>query len=157
MTVGGRGEPREGGGGARDDEGEIVLSIVVPVYNQGHSVVANLLAVRERTAASLPGASEVIAVSDGSFDETAAEMLAARSEWLRVIHYDRNLGKGYAVKVGALAARGRWIAYVDADLDIDPAALAGISPPLPSASVSTSRSGRSVTPTSVVHYPAPAG
>jgi hypothetical protein len=44
---------------------------------------------------------------------------------VRVLHYDRNLGKGYAIKTGALDARGRWIGYVDADLDLDPAAFPG--------------------------------
>ncbi len=42
---------------------------------------------------------------------------------MRVIHYDRNLGKGYAVKLGALAAEGDWVALVDADLDLDPSAV----------------------------------
>ena len=45
---------------------------------------------------------------------------------MRVIHYDRNLGKGYAVKLGALAARGDWIALVDADLDLDPGGDPGV-------------------------------
>jgi hypothetical protein len=40
-----------------------------------------------------------------------------------VLHYDRNLGKGYAVKAGALAAHGEWIGLVDSDLDLDPAAV----------------------------------
>ena len=40
-----------------------------------------------------------------------------------MIHYDRNLGKGYALKVGVLAARGRFVAFIDADLDLDPASL----------------------------------
>ena len=40
-----------------------------------------------------------------------------------MIHYDRNLGKGYAVKVGALASRGDWVALIDADLDLDPASV----------------------------------
>ena len=52
-----------------------------------------------------------------------ARQALAESGLARVIHYDRNLGKGYAVKTGALAARGRYISYVDADLDLDPASI----------------------------------
>lgn len=136
--------------GGRD--ASVLLSIVVPVYNQGRSIAANLIAIRDRTAA-LPGASEVIAVSDGSVDETAAEILAARSDWLRVIHYDRNLGKGYAVKVGALAARGRWIAYVDADLDLDPSALPEFLAVAQDDDLDFAI-GSKRHPDSVVHYPA---
>jgi hypothetical protein len=61
---------------------------------------------------------EVIVVSDGS-----EEALAEDTELAAVIHYDRNLGKGYAVKAGALSARGKFISYVDADLDLDPSAI----------------------------------
>ena len=43
----------------------------------------------------------MIVVSDGSIDETAEQLMAARGDLgFRVIHYDRNLGKGYAVKAG---------------------------------------------------------
>jgi glycosyltransferase involved in cell wall biosynthesis len=100
-----------------------VLSVVVPVYNQAASIVENVEEIRRRVARGLAEAVELIVVSDGSIDRTAERLLAARDEDLRVIHYDRNLGKGYALKAGALAARGEWISYVDADLDLDPGAL----------------------------------
>jgi hypothetical protein len=82
--------------------------------------------IRRRAAAGLADEDvELVVVSDGSIDGTAERLLAAREPTLRVIHYDRNLGKGYAVKAGALSAAGEWIALVDADLDLDPAAVPG--------------------------------
>ena len=99
------------------------LSVVVPVYNQAGSIVGNLATIRRRVAEGLGEPFEVIVVSDGSIDRTEERLIESRSDALRVIHYDRNLGKGYAVKVGALAATGEWIAYVDADLDLDPASI----------------------------------
>jgi glycosyltransferase involved in cell wall biosynthesis len=93
----------------------------VPVYNGGEGIVENVdvirLAVSERVEED---ELELIVVSDGSIDGTAERLLESRSDRLRVIHYDRNLGKGYAVKAGALASRGSWVALVDADLDLDP-------------------------------------
>ena len=102
-----------------------VLSVVVPVYNGGPAIVENVEVIRKRAGEGLAADElELIVVSDGSIDGTAERLLAARSDVaMRVIHYDRNLGKGYAVKIGALAARGAWIALVDADLDLDPAAI----------------------------------
>jgi glycosyltransferase involved in cell wall biosynthesis len=99
-----------------------LLTAVVPVYNGGEEVVENVTVIQRALAKGLPGAEvEVIVVSDGSIDDTADHLLAARSEaGIRVIHYDRNLGKGYAVKAGALASHGAWVALVDADLDVDP-------------------------------------
>lgn len=103
----------------------MLLTVVIPVYNGGDEIVANVELIRSRVAEGLPHEElEVIVVSDGSIDGTAERLLESRAEkGIRVIHYDRNLGKGYAVKAGALAARGAWIALVDADLDLDPASI----------------------------------
>ncbi len=104
---------------------EPVLTAVLPVYNGGEEIVENVGVIRRVLAEGLPGEDvEVIVVSDGSIDETAEQLLAARGEaGFRVIHYDRNLGKGYAVKAGALASQGEWVALIDADLDLDPASV----------------------------------
>jgi glycosyltransferase involved in cell wall biosynthesis len=98
---------------------------VVPVYNGGDEIVANVEQIRRVVATGLPGEEiELIVVSDGSIDGTAERLLESRGDQgIRVIHYDRNLGKGYAVKAGALASHGEWVALVDADLDLDPAAI----------------------------------
>lgn len=99
-----------------------LLSVVVPVYNGGEQIVENVTVIQRALASGLPGEEiEVIVVSDGSIDDTEEYLLAARNTAdLRVIHYDRNLGKGYAVKAGALASHGAWVALVDSDLDLDP-------------------------------------
>lgn len=102
-----------------------LLSVVVPVFNQASSIIGNLDVIRARVSEELQGDFEIVVVSDGSIDDTEGELLggAPRGSF-RVFHYDRNLGKGYAVKLGALEARGDWIGFVDADLDLDPASLA---------------------------------
>jgi glycosyltransferase involved in cell wall biosynthesis len=101
-----------------------LLSVIVPVFNQAASIVANLQTIRERIGESLDGDFEIVVVSDGSIDTTEDELVAqAPAGAFRVFHYDRNLGKGYAIKLGALEAHGEWIGFVDADLDLDPADL----------------------------------
>jgi glycosyltransferase involved in cell wall biosynthesis len=131
-----------------------LVTVVVPVYNGGEEIVDNVGVIRRAVTGGLAGEDvEVVVVSDGSIDGTDERLLAARSDVdMRVIHYDRNLGKGYAVKLGALAADGRWIAIVDADLDLDPAAI-------PSYVEAARRErldfaiGSKRHPDSVVHYP----
>ena len=102
-----------------------LLTTVVPVYNGGEEIVENVMAIQRAVAEGLGGDDfELIVVSDGSLDDSGERLLAARSRvGIRVIHYDRNLGKGYAVKVGALASHGEWVALVDSDLDLDPSAV----------------------------------
>jgi glycosyltransferase involved in cell wall biosynthesis len=103
------------------------LSVVVPVYNGGDEIVENVTVIRRAAAGDLPPEDvQLIVVSDGSIDGTTERLLEAQSDVdMHVIHYDRNGGKGYAVKLGALEATGAWIAVVDADLDLDPSAIPG--------------------------------
>lgn len=112
-----------GGSAGAGPPAEIALSVVVPVYNLAGSIAQNVRVIRDRVAAGMDGRIEVIVVSDGSVDRTEEELLESELDNVRVLHYDRNLGKGYAVKIGALESRGRWVAYCDADLDLDPASL----------------------------------
>jgi glycosyltransferase involved in cell wall biosynthesis len=100
---------------------ELLLSVVVPVFNQESAIAENVETIRRAVGEGLGAPFELIVVSDGSIDRTAERVLEGAAEGVRVIHYDRNLGKGYAIKVGALEARGRYIGYIDADLDLDPA------------------------------------
>ena len=101
----------------------VALSVVVPVYNQEAAIAENVVVIRDRISARVEGGVELVVVSDGSLDRTQERLIEAGHEGVRIIHYDRNLGKGYAIKVGVLAATGEWIAYVDADLDLDPSKL----------------------------------
>jgi glycosyltransferase involved in cell wall biosynthesis len=119
-------EPRSAGREASSSARSVPqLSVVVPVFNQGASIVENIRTIRERVAEGLDAPFELIVVSDGSIDATEDELLASSGQGdFRVFHYDRNLGKGYAVKLGALEARGSWVGFIDADLDLDPRGLA---------------------------------
>jgi len=106
----------------RSSESGPLLSVVTPVYNGAGFIAENVETIRSEFARS--GVSyELIVVSDGSVDDTAGRALAAGHSEVRVLHYDRNVGKGYAVKLGLLAARGDYVGFIDSDLDLHPAEL----------------------------------
>jgi dolichyl-phosphate beta-glucosyltransferase len=95
------------------------VSVIIPAYNEAARLGKTLLAVVDYLRQSSPGA-EVIVVDDGSSDQTselAREALAnARGLRTSVISYKSNLGKGRAVRLGLLAARGDVTLFSDADL-----------------------------------------
>jgi glycosyltransferase involved in cell wall biosynthesis len=108
---------------------EPLLSIIVPVYNEG----ATIAAVLDRLLSiSLPLPREIIAVNDGSRDGTRAALdeAAARSSLITVIHQERNGGKGKALRTALARTRGSIVAIQDADLELDPAQLAELVMPL---------------------------
>ena len=95
------------------------LSIVIPAYNEAVRLGNTLATVVDYMRENYPQG-EVIVVDDGSSDGTATlarQTLAGRGT-LRtsVISYKSNLGKGRAVRLGLLAARGEVVLFSDADL-----------------------------------------
>ncbi len=94
---------------------EPYLSIVIPAYNEALRIESTLEKLR-RYSNSKSFSVEVIVVDDGSNDGTF-EVVAAFPE-VRLLHNDRNHGKGFAVRQGATEARGRFILMSDADLSV---------------------------------------
>ena len=95
------------------------LSIIIPAYNEADRLGKTLETVVDYMRKDHPQG-EIIVVDDGSSDQTAilARQLLAGRDPLRtsVISYKSNLGKGRAVRLGLLAARGEVALFSDADL-----------------------------------------
>jgi len=95
---------------------EVKLSVIVPAYNEEDRIrpmlAETLLFLDSRPK---PFSYEVIVVDDGSSDKTYAVVEAMKRREIRYVELKRNMGKGFAVRVGALAARGELILMVDAD------------------------------------------
>jgi len=100
---------------------QIQVSIVIPVYNQELTVSASLARIKEVLDA-LAASYELIVVNDGSRDDTLRilQQEQASNPSLRVISYDKNMGKGHAVRKGILESKGDLVVFTDGDLDISP-------------------------------------
>jgi dolichyl-phosphate beta-glucosyltransferase len=90
------------------------LSIVIPAYNEEGRLPTTLASVMGYLARQ-NYTSEVLVVDDGSSDRTVE--IAERIVGVRVLRRDHR-GKGFAVRAGALAARGAYVLLCDADLAV---------------------------------------
>jgi glycosyltransferase involved in cell wall biosynthesis len=100
---------------------DILLSIVIPAYNEEKRIGRSLEAILNFLSTSNYTA-EVVVVNDGSKDRTAevvagyVERFRQAGHELRLLTNDPNRGKGYSVKRGLTEAAGEIVLFTDADL-----------------------------------------
>lgn len=98
------------------------VSVVMPAYNESSHIDKSL----RITAETLDGFGydfEIIVVDDGSKDGTWRIASRTSLEYpgrIRVVTYDRNRGKGGALTAGTRFARGKYVVFLDADMDLHP-------------------------------------
>jgi dolichyl-phosphate beta-glucosyltransferase len=99
--------------------GRLRASVVVPALDEAVRIGETIAAIRTALAPlAIDDGVEIIVVDDGSSDGTADAALAGGAD--QVVVLPRNRGKGAAVRAGVLAARGRSVAFTDADLSYSP-------------------------------------
>ena len=102
--------------------GTLRASIVLPALDEAPRIGAAIAEVRSALAELAVDGLEIVVVDDGSADGTADAALAGGAD--QVVVLPRNRGKGAAVRAGVRVARGRTVAFTDADLSYSPDQLA---------------------------------
>lgn len=121
-------------GSATQNDLPVLLTVVVPVYNE-RATIAQLL----QRVQAVEIEKEIIIVDDGSTDGTREWLCALleqrhsegelflparaarlRADNIRVFFQGENRGKGAAVRQGFSEARGQFVLVQDADLELDP-------------------------------------
>ncbi len=92
------------------------MSVIVPVYNEGHVIRALVEQIRDVMDPRGDGY-EIIIVDDGSTDASARE---AEEGGATVITHPYRKGNGAALKTGMRQARGDWFILMDGDRQHDP-------------------------------------
>ncbi len=97
------------------------ISIVIPMYNEADNAAHTIARIKD-TLGNIDGGYEIIPVNDGSTDQTGKiiEQLANTDTCIRPVSYPNNGGRGKALRYGFKAARGTYVASLDADLSYDP-------------------------------------
>jgi glycosyltransferase involved in cell wall biosynthesis len=113
----------DAGTGAVLPEPTLDVTIVVPYYNPGprlRTTVEHMVRVLDSSGMTF----EIIAVSDGSTDGSHFTLEGFPESVVRRVEFDRNVGKGHALRAGLGMGRGRYLGFIDADGDISPEFLA---------------------------------
>jgi glycosyltransferase involved in cell wall biosynthesis len=103
------------------------ISVVVPMRNESPNV-AELYRELTDTLVAFGRPYEIVAIDDGSTDDTFAQLAAlqAADRRVRVIRFRRNFGQTAAFAAGFAHARGRFIVTSDGDLQNDPRDIPGM-------------------------------
>src|SRR3990172_6079158 len=98
-----------------------LLSLIVPAYKQEKTIVKDIVRL-DRVLSVLPFNHEILVVVDGFEDKTYEKVKSQKSKVksLRVFGYEKNKGKGFALKYGVEKAGGDVIGFIDAGMDLEP-------------------------------------
>ncbi len=88
-----------------------LVSVIIPCFNAAKTVEKTIASVRRQTYPNI----EIIAIDDCSTDETLEILRREETHGVRVIARERNGGAAAARNNGIAAARGPFLALLDAD------------------------------------------
>lgn len=97
------------------------ISFVIPVYNEQGRIKKTFEALKRVRLPHGLKLSEVIFVNDGSTDQAKTKinrfrMKNKRIASVRLVSYEKNMGKGYAVRQGMLSSTSDYTLFFDADM-----------------------------------------
>ena len=97
------------------------FSVLIPCHNEEHHVEETIMRLMELDYPNY----EIIPIDDGSTDGTACMLhdLSKKYEKVRAVYLRENQGKGAALNIGCLAAKGDLVLTIDADAFLEPGVL----------------------------------
>jgi dolichol-phosphate mannosyltransferase len=97
----------------------MTLSIIIPTYNEKSTILEILRKIEQVDLSDFSFDKEIIIVDDCSTDGTR-DILDKLTAKYKIIHHQKNAGKGAAIKTGLKYVSGDYVIIQDADLEYDP-------------------------------------
>jgi len=103
---------------------DLNISIIMPCY-RGEQYIENAIRLVGDEVGKFEDRFELIVVVDGLLDRTYEKACNMREDhtYLKVVGYEKNRGKGYAVRYGTEFCRGKYIVFLDSDMDYHPGSI----------------------------------
>ena len=95
----------------------IFLSVVIPAYNEEKIIKKNLRKIMTYLDKK-KYTWQIVAVDDGSRDKTSKQVKKIKTKRIKLITFEKNQGKGAALKKGFEEATGEYIIFMDSDLSV---------------------------------------
>lgn len=93
------------------------ISVIIPCYNEEKTIEKIVSKVKN----NLVPPYEIIIINDGSIDQTKFILdNQLNNDLIKIIHNNKNFGKGFSIQKGVEVASGDIIIIQDADLEYDP-------------------------------------
>jgi glycosyltransferase involved in cell wall biosynthesis len=97
------------------------ISIIIPCY-RGEQYIENSIRLVGDEVGKFENQFELIVVVDGFLDRTfeKASNMLKDYKYLKVVGYEKNRGKGFAISYGMKFCGGRYFVFLDSDMDYHP-------------------------------------
>jgi len=94
------------------------ISIIIALYNEEKTIVEILKRINKTKKNDYEY--EIIVINDGSNDKSLELLKQNINLYNKLLSFENNKGKGFAIKEGLKIATGNYIIFQDADLEYDP-------------------------------------
>ena len=96
-----------------------LFSVIVPAYKQENTIQKDILNI-ENVLKQIRYDYELIIVVDGIVDKTYEKAKKLENTKIKVVGYETNRGKGYAVRFGMARSKGDIVAFIDSGMELNP-------------------------------------
>jgi len=95
------------------------VSLIVPAYKEERTIIKQIK-ILDLVLSKISNNYEIIIVVDGFNDDTYKNAKKIKLHSLKVLGYEKNMGKGFAIKYGVKEASKEIIGFIDSGMDLDP-------------------------------------
>lgn len=96
-----------------------LISVIIPAFGQEKTIVRDIIRI-EKVLEQLRYNFEMIVVIDGMIDKTFEKARKTASKNIKVFGYEKNHGKGYAVRYGMVRSKGDVVGFIDSGMELNP-------------------------------------